>query len=196
MNRIARILHISDLHFVEELTAEGSTVIKSIIKRKARTILQKSHSYYRLVQLSDGLRQQQRDIVLCTGDLTTDGSPQAFNTALKFLTEKEIRHDHRVVAYGLEATPERRVLIPGNHDRFGGKLLPLQRRNSYFEEAVFKGAREYPYSIGYQDPSAGDDPWTILFFVFDSTPSPIVKFWAGARIARGHIRTPECHWLV
>ena len=65
----------------------------------------------------------------------------------------------------------RRILLPGNHDRFEGGLIPGQRLSNLFEN-ILGIERQYPYVVGYQpsnQPGKSDGPpLTLLFFVFDS----------------------------
>jgi DNA repair exonuclease SbcCD nuclease subunit len=195
MSAIATMLHISDLHFVKQLDEPG--------RRGKHTLLAKSHSYDKLIAFNETLQEIQNragkyDIVLATGDLTTDGSKEAFNTALEFFESDEIRRSNpsRLIAYGLNAGSNRRLLLPGNHDRYGGRRFPLQRSSNSFE-TIFQSAASYPYSVGYRRSAAVSDPSqpTLIFFVFDSTPPPTAKFWAWDRIARGQVTKSECQWL-
>src|SRR5437867_11482140 len=101
MSDIATVLHISDLHFVEDLETEGR-------RWRTRAFLAKSHSFGKLRALNKALYELEKagrmyDLVLATGDLTTDGSKEAFRTALEFIEQAKISRGDlaRLVAYGL-----------------------------------------------------------------------------------------------
>jgi 3',5'-cyclic AMP phosphodiesterase CpdA len=93
---------------------------------------------------------------------------------------------------GLFTTPERRLVIPGNHDRFKGKLWPKQRHTVRFED-FFGTKKDYPYSVGFRRP--GGSSAALLFFVFDSTPSVASFFNPFESVARGRLEEASCDFI-
>lgn len=205
----ATVLHISDLHFSKKLTEKGRELRSNAIFPGV-----KSHSFAKIDALS-GLfwdltlvQKLKIDILLATGDITTDGSDDALKTALKFFEEEDIfdGNPRRLIAKGLGVTRERRLVIPGNHDRYLGakNVIPQQKSSSQLEQ-IFSTPTSYPYVVGYRRPeeiSKAETP-ALIFYVFDSTlreekPSGLVnkaKDYA-YRIARGRVERAECRWMV
>jgi len=201
MTRIATLLHISDLHFTQNLTEKGR-------QHWMKMCGVKSHAFGRIDALSkkvDELRSigKRPDIVLATGDISTDGSEESLSTALEFIESEEIYRStpKRLVTKGLGVSTSQRIVIPGNHDRYAGSWLPFQKP-SVFLEKVFRTPDKYPYVVGYRRAEYASDPNepALLFFVFDSTASELASFskvytpWY--RIARGRIEDAECRWLI
>jgi 3',5'-cyclic AMP phosphodiesterase CpdA len=206
---IAKVLHLSDLHFVKELTEEGRA-----LHAKARDLLKaKPHSFAKLEALAVRVKFLEEqggrfDLILGTGDLTTNGSSAALRTALEFLEKDEVRmgSPSRPIVEGLSADKSRRLLLPGNHDRYTRSWVPFQSRSDVFETVLGTSDR-YPYVVGYRNPARTNDTdeRALLFFVFDSTPSAAVSYaWSGPgsskfgalkRIARGRLEGRECRWL-
>lgn len=201
MSHIATLLHISDLHLVEELTEEGRPLgIKG----------PNSHSYAKLEAFSatvfdiTALHQKQIDLVIVTGDVTTEGSPEALKAALEFIEAEDIYRytPQRRVLRGLNAKAANRIVIPGNHDRYEGhyKPVPQQRGNNLLEE-VFGSSQTYPFAVAYrrsgtefeagaQDANA-DSP-AVIFFVIDSTLVQPDRRDFHNKVARGRIDLGEC----
>jgi hypothetical protein len=96
-------------------------------------------------------------------------------------------------AFGLGAAANRRLLIPGNHDRYGGGRLPFQRPGREFEDEL-NSKGEYPYAVGFRPASTELDSkaLSLIFFVYDSTPPPWRSLRPWNRIARGHVGDAEC----
>jgi hypothetical protein len=109
----------------------------------------------------------------------------------------------RAVSLGLGFPPDRRIVIPGNHDRYfmRGPLRPFQVPNSLLERS-FSGPASYPYVIGYRNAARREDVTVpaLAFFVFDSTPSVrTFRIWKRTPtrlIACGHVHEAERRWLV
>jgi 3',5'-cyclic AMP phosphodiesterase CpdA len=185
-----RLLHISDLHLVEDITEEGRSL--------GRPILAATHSFNMARLLGkrvDGFNPK-FDLVLATGDLTTDGRRGSFETVLQYFQSGPSSGENkmRIRNFGLNAGKARRLLIPGNHDRFGGELVPNQRHSDVFEK-VLGTPHPYPYVVGYRPPGREPTSLTLLFFVFDSTlpegrESSGWSGWARA-IAQGRIGSEE-----
>jgi len=184
---IGRIAQLSDFHFVRQLTHE-----KRAFYKKGRA---KGHCFSRLVALARQMDRLERldgrfDAVLCTGDLATDGSPAALATCLSYIENEEVRAGEPSQAYtlGLNASAQRRLLLPGNHDRWTRKYAGFQVQGAAFERALGLPT-EYPYVVGLRGQGTANEPdeSAILFFVFDSTPGVFVNFWWWDRLARGRL---------
>jgi 3',5'-cyclic AMP phosphodiesterase CpdA len=149
------------------------------------------------------------DLLLVTGDLATDGSEQAMGTA-KAVLDGDIRQGptNRLVYDGVRVPAERRIVLPGNHDRYRSKVLLSQDYNNTFLEEHFGKRGEYPYVVGYRRPEYRSDSSapTLVFFVFDSTPSPAavgtrefrrnVLGYGYNMAASGKVERAECRRLL
>lgn len=190
---IGTIAHISDLHFTQKLTEKG--------RRRWTKGGLKSHSFAKTEALAGEFRKFRRwglDVVVATGDISTDGDIGSLETARKFLETDRIYEypPRRLLGRGLALEPERCLIVPGNHDRYGQGPVPLQTGFLSFESVFSEPDEGYPYVIGCQlKPSAYISTPAIIFFVFDSTLPKDVPAAAWNRIARGHIRETECTWL-
>nr|QEO74111.1 hypothetical protein [uncultured bacterium] len=166
-----RLLHVSDFHLVEDIREPGST--------KWRPLGAPTHSYETVRNLARVVRNlnPDYDLVLATGDLTTDGSREAFETARQFIQSGSLSggKSMRIATFGLSAGVGRRILLPGNHDRFGNELLAGQRSSSVFEE-MLDTHKGYPYVVGFRPPNWDSTALTILFFVFDSNLHEVPAF--------------------
>jgi predicted phosphodiesterase len=202
MSHIATLLHISDLHLVQALTEEGRSLwIKG----------PKTHAYAKIDAFSatifeiEEINQKQIEAVVVTGDVTTDGSVESVKTALEFIEGKDIYRftPRRRILRGLGAKAGRRIVIPGNHDRYGGQYRPIPQQvgNSVVED-IFGTQKEYPYVVGCRrdgnqlepDSSASNvkSP-AVIFFVIDSTlVQPDRKDFYN-KVARGRIELGECN---
>src|SRR5215212_9675883 len=150
MTTIATLLHISDLHFTQNLTEKGR-------QHWAKMCGVKSHAFGRVDALSKKIDELRSigwgpDLILATGDVSTDGSEEALATALEFVESEKVYRGspQRLVTKGLGATIKNRIIIPGNHDRYTG-WLPLQRATTRFEKA-FSAPDKYPYVVAYRRP--------------------------------------------
>jgi 3',5'-cyclic AMP phosphodiesterase CpdA len=183
------MLHVSDLHFVGDLTERGRRLwVKRFVK---------SHAFAKIDALAQNVsdfrrKGRQIDVTIVTGDISTDGSNDSLRTALNFIEESEIRRDGRLITTGLAAVAETRLVIPGNHDRYS--LLPFQAGSKNLEE-VFQTPRNYPYAVGFPTKGSVTEA-SVVFFAFDST----LPDWVGtpiiSRIAQGVLFEAECAWLV
>jgi 3',5'-cyclic AMP phosphodiesterase CpdA len=200
MANIANMLHLSDLHFVKELTERGRTMW-------LRKTGLKTHSFGRIDALSAKLQEfslsgKNADVLLATGDISTDGSEESLRTALDFFESGDIHMGtpRRLVTTGLGVGANRRVILPGNHDRYAGNWSIGQEPSDRLE-SVFGSPATYPYVVGYRRPELRSDPKVpaLLFFVFDSTATDLARSeWHNPlyRIARGRLESAECRWLV
>ena len=127
-------------------------------------------------------------MVAATGDLTTDGTAKFFEAVLRYIRGGPLSGDNpmRTALFGMGAGEGRRVLIPGNHDRYEGAKIGLQTITSRFED-LLGTSRTYPYVRGFRPQAKEKDGLTVLFFVFNSTltttekhhPFPLHKMAAG-----------------
>ena len=212
-NYFATIAQISDLHFIEDITEEGRRLwLKKFVK---------SHAYAKVqaLQISlDKLQLERRsyapdeqiDLLLATGDISTDGSHEAMTTARSFIRDRQVwvggsRGPSRPVAVdgvavrGMGLDRSRLLVIPGNHDRYTAAFLPVQRPSLELEQ-VFELENRYPYVVGYRRPQFRNNIGqpALIFFVLDSTP-PEFKFFKWYEIhkltARGRLTDGDCVFL-
>jgi 3',5'-cyclic AMP phosphodiesterase CpdA len=160
-----RLLHISDLHIVEDLPDPR--------RGGSPTAWQKTHNFEttRMAGQAIDSLQPKFDCLVATGDLTAEGKRESFETVLQYVQGGSISGENRmrIAARGLGAGRDRRLMLPGNHDRFEGKPMPGQRV-SYLMEEVLGTPTHYPYLRAYRPPtSKNTSDLTLLFFVFDST---------------------------
>lgn len=198
MPHIATLLHISDLHLSRELMEDG----RSLWIMGPRT-----HAYAKIDALSatvfeiEEVNCKQIDAVVVTGDVTTDGSPESLRTALEFIEQKDIYrlNPPRRVLRGLNANSTRRIVIAGNHDRYGGHYIPLpqQAGNSDLEK-ILATPREYPFVVGCRrldnsTESASANHPAVILFVIDSTLVQPNRWDFHHKLARGRIELGECN---
>ena len=191
-----RIIHLSDLHFVENLKTEGNSFGRG-------RFLTNSHKYRFYTHLVDSLEATigsatPADVCVATGDISTDGSAASLATALKVFGRQKATAGsavERIETYPLGDYFRHRLVLPGNHDRFKA-WLPFQLRSSRLEQA-FDTPRSYPYLRAVKTAASLPD---VLFFVFDSTQNPDIlggrfQFRPDLRIARGMILPGDWQWL-
>ncbi|HYD80382.1 MAG TPA: metallophosphoesterase [Paucimonas sp.] len=109
------VFHISDLHISEHLL------------RGAEKGFYFPHRYGHNVQaflaLDDIVKRSDWDLLLITGDISRIGNIQSFESVRNWL-ENEILFGETRVGLNLSKKPGRKYLvIPGNHDRFGGRMV-------------------------------------------------------------------------
>src|SRR6185369_16311485 len=140
---LIRLAQISDLHFIKDLTEKGR-------KYYLKQFLTRSHAFDKISDLSRELLRIQHpmwgkdiDVLIATGDISTDGSKDALQTALGFIENQEVRDDHGVlITHGLDKQRHQRLVLPGNHDRFTATWFP-QQVSSRELESVFKIGKSY-----------------------------------------------------
>jgi 3',5'-cyclic AMP phosphodiesterase CpdA len=185
------IIHISDLHFVDSLTERGRRVwgklgVNSHSFARADAL---SREIYKIRRLRDAVGTE--SILLVTGDISTSGDKESLQTAKAFLESEEMHEQGRLVTYGLGFRADRRVVVAGNHDRYGSVPLIQRASNTSFEE-TFGSPSRYPYLVAHAHGSSGR---SIVFFVFDSTLIRPGDEFLWNRVARGRIEDAECDWL-
>lgn len=197
---IARILQISDLHFTSKLANKA----RAFYKRPFLFAKAKGHAFDRIVSLSRQVATLERqsgkfDLMLATGDLSTDGSSASLSNVLEYIQKEEVRDGGpRIATRGLNADANRRILLPGNHDRYTRAWIGFQEQGSVFETTL-QTQDKYPYVAGYRRPGAPNDPDepAVLFFIFDSTPSKFADIWQPwRRLARGRLEPGEVDTAV
>jgi 3',5'-cyclic AMP phosphodiesterase CpdA len=213
LDSFASVLQVSDLHFIEKFTERGKHLWLKVPPKFRGGMLEhlfggsKSHSFAKAAALAhkvEELRFLGRDfgVLLATGDLSTDGSPSALNTAREFVEESDIHRGMpcRRVSAGLGFPATKRIVLPGNHDRYRSRYWPFQRASSALED-VFELSGRYPYIVGYRDANQREDVNVpaLIFFVFDSTPSIVAaddwRWSYRRRPAVGRIEPSERDWL-
>lgn len=188
--RFGTIAHISDLHFTQRLTEKGRTLWKKGGLN--------SHSSAKAEALAGEFRKLRRwglDVVIATGDISTDGTVGSLETARRFL-ESEVIYEYpprRLIGHGLGIEPKKCLVIPGNHDRYSEGLVPQQTGFTAFEAVFSEPEGGYPFVVGYQLPGqTGQKVPAVLFFVFDSTLPQDADAAKWDRVARGYVRVAEC----
>lgn len=196
MSEEFRIIHLSDLHFVQNLRTEGTSFGRG-------RFLTNSHKYRFYTHLIDSLEatigsHAPADVCLATGDISTDGSSASLATALtvfglqKTAAGSEIE---RIETFHLQDYFQHKLIVPGNHDRFKA-WRPIQLRSSQLER-TFGAPLSYPY---LRAAKTADPLPDVVFFVFDSTQNPDLlggrlRFRPDLRIARGLILPGDWQWL-
>ena len=113
-----RIAHISDLH----ITCFPRNPLKLFSKRflaLANHFLfrRKKHSLENIHSFLNFLKENQTDLLVITGDLTTSSQKKEFSIAQKLLQKVEIPC----------------IVIPGNHDKYTKKADRSNRFFSFFQ---------------------------------------------------------------
>jgi len=124
------ILHISDLHVAGDLFSPVSG-------------LTRSHDPDLFVALDRYWQTQPADYVVATGDISTDGQVKSLEAAKQFL-HASTPHPGTSAAVGFRLpSRDKLFMVPGNHDRYGGRFLPINRQITNFE-TVFGGSFQNP----------------------------------------------------
>lgn len=177
-----RMLHISDLHFVDDIA--GST---------PWYMPQAPHGKDKMRSLAITLKGLERHVLVATGDLSTKGTEAALRNVEAYFQREAILNKSGMSAatFGLFNAGVHQILLPGNHDRFDDNMIAIQDpdENRNFERILLRN-REiiYPYVDVFQMSKDEEAPPTLLFFVFDSNlkKTPKLGDLAGA-FARGQI---------
>ncbi|MGD1154048.1 MAG: metallophosphoesterase [Syntrophales bacterium] len=188
----AVFMHISDLHFGEDLDRTKKT---QKVKQKIQEFFRKKilPSFIpplipedrvicdRLAILVDDINKERRiDYLIVSGDLTAIGDIASFENVKKFLGNP---FDAQIP--GLSFEEGRLLLVPGNHDTISNKYgffgNPGNRLENYYQ--VFQ--RKLPYLVGPVDLKGKK----FTFFCFDSTSPEFVSF------SDGEIGDKEISWF-
>jgi len=169
------ILHISDLHVGGELFSPERG-------------LPRHHDPELFVALDGYWRAEPADYVVATGDISTDGQVGSLEAARQFLYGSVPRPDASTpVGLRLE-NHDRLFMVPGNHDRYAGRYLPISRQITNFE-SVFGDSYEHrgrPRAAGWM--TSGDLRLRVL--AIDSMGD---AGWAS--VAKGKVHEDDLDWL-
>jgi 3',5'-cyclic AMP phosphodiesterase CpdA len=195
---IASLLYVSDLHFFQRLSFKGGR------NWALKNIGVKGHSVAKVRVFARTIFTQRasegnEDILIATGDVSTDGTNRSLEIAKEFIEKGSVYEHGRLVSGGLAADRGQRIIVAGNHDRYGNWFLPYESETNRTLESVFQIRDQYPYLVGFRRPAQRADANlpTILLYVFDSTLTGDI---AGShnpqkRIARGIVTDQDCEWL-
>jgi 3',5'-cyclic AMP phosphodiesterase CpdA len=169
------ILHISDLHVAGELFSPE----RGLPRRHDPDLFAALDGYW---------KAEPADYVVATGDISTDGQVQSLEAARQFLTGAVPRPGaSAAIGLGL-ADPARLFLVPGNHDRYAGRYLPISNQITNFE-SVFGdrfGNRGRPRAAGWL--TSKDLRLRVL--AIDSMGA---AGWAS--VAKGKVHDDDLDWL-
>ena len=111
--RRVRIAHISDLHIGEDLVDGGDDNV--YISGRA------GHDVHALIALGRTLRTLEIDVLVVSGDVTRIGNNQSFLNFNTWLQDKIFKNGNLPGANIIDRSIPC-IIVPGNHDRFGGTL--------------------------------------------------------------------------
>jgi 3',5'-cyclic AMP phosphodiesterase CpdA len=145
-----RVLHVSDVHVTVALTAlpwrdMANKRFVGAVNYQLRRHKQFQHAARKLEQLADFARQQQVDLVICTGDYTALGTEVEFKAARAAITS-------------LSQIGKGYVTVPGNHD--------LYLKDSQLDRRFERHFGEFLKSDAIPG-AAVDGPWPIARLVGD-----------------------------
>jgi 3',5'-cyclic AMP phosphodiesterase CpdA len=91
-----------------------------------------------LLQVQDRDPVPEFDLAVVTGDLLTEPfSQKSYDEfAYRWLTERFIDPPHNQLEIGLELSPDRLVVIPGNHDRFHQAQATTYEQSLFFQSRL------------------------------------------------------------
>lgn len=132
---MAKIVHISDLHISEHILRGPS--------RDAYLPHRYGHDVAAFLALDSFLKNSDWDLLLVTGDVSRIGNVSSFEWARNWL-ENEIVFGQTRIGLNLSKSDSKHyVMVPGNHDRFNGKLTQSSLDNYHKEfQPVQSGAVE------------------------------------------------------
>ncbi|MBI2469653.1 MAG: metallophosphoesterase [Planctomycetes bacterium] len=135
---MARIFHLSDLHIDKVALPDQHRFFRGLeghnieVWRAFRT-----HFLSRLKETNDDY------FIIVTGDLTATGHPDCFELCTELLFNKPTSTLSKEI--GLRLPNEKFLIIPGNHDSYGGKVA-LENTLTAFN-GHFHPSAEYPITI-------------------------------------------------
>ncbi|MFK8333040.1 metallophosphoesterase family protein [Pseudomonas sp. BJa5] len=129
------IVHISDLHIAERLF-ETRRFLPYLPHRHG-------HDNQAFLALDSFLKTFDWDLLIITGDISRTGRAESFGLVKNWL-DNEITFGANKIGLNLSKSKSRRyVVVPGNHDRFNGKLKQHSLDNYHDEfPAIHAGAIE------------------------------------------------------
>jgi predicted phosphodiesterase len=136
MTTSIRVVHVSDLHFSEQLLTPPN------LKAPHRY----GHDVAALFELDSKLKDLKWDILLVSGDVTRVGSPDSFLLVRNWLRE-HITTGQKKFGLDLQTSGQYFAVVPGNHDRFNGHF---QQRglDGYLHEFPWPDGRKIQFAIG------------------------------------------------
>src|SRR5678815_3126756 len=123
---VVRVAHISDIHFGD-----------SVVPRDADSSIpgRKPHDIKIFTALTHALRYETDfDLLVLSGDLSQQGHASSFHYIHNWLAQSFIGPDGLRLGLDLESRGIEFIVVPGNHDRFGGTRLGPQREDHAFED--------------------------------------------------------------
>jgi 3',5'-cyclic AMP phosphodiesterase CpdA len=128
-----RIIHISDLHFLQKLVNRGLKVEAEM------------HNEHKMTALNNALRMLSADLIVVTGDLTNFGDSESLDLARKQLQEMRQISD-----------AEKVLCVPGNHDTLVDRAQAIQNGPLYYRvflKVVSLASREVDMArtLGHSD---------------------------------------------
>ncbi|KDM93106.1 metallophosphoesterase family protein [Photobacterium galatheae] len=110
-----KIIHISDLHISESLFKEPTSNFKLPHRY--------GHNIQAFLSLDAYLKENEWDLLVITGDVSRIGNSESFVHVRNWLEGEHINGAHKIGLKLADSVHKQYVLIPGNHDRFNGKLV-------------------------------------------------------------------------
>lgn len=109
-----KIVHISDLHISEHILRDPSQSFKFPHRY--------GHDVQAFLSLDSYLKENEWDLLVITGDITRIGNVESFENVRNWLEGQLLLGGHKIGLRLTEIEGKDYVLIPGNHDRFNGKV--------------------------------------------------------------------------
>lgn len=162
-----RVLHVSDVHVTVALTdlpwrEMVNKRLLGALNYKLRRFKQFQHAAQKLSALASFAKQQNVELVICTGDYTALGTEPEFAAA-------------RAAISGLAAIGSGYLTVPGNHDIYLNDSLEARRFERHF--GAFLKSDAVPGA-------ASDGPWPIVRLISDevavvavNSARPNPQFW-------------------
>jgi 3',5'-cyclic AMP phosphodiesterase CpdA len=150
-----------------------------------RTWLPRRHDPDLFAALDGYWKAEPADHVVATGDISTDGQVQSLEAARQFLTGAVPRPARRRDRLGPRG-PGQALLVPGNHDRYAGRYLPISNQITNFE-SVFGDRFEIAVARARRLVDIEDLRLRVL--AIDSMGD------AGCLVAKGKVHDDDLDWL-
>ncbi|ODY27630.1 metallophosphoesterase family protein [Vibrio parahaemolyticus] len=109
-----KIVHISDLHISEHILRDPSQSFKLPHRY--------GHDVQAFLSLDNYLKNSEWDLLVITGDVTRIGNVESFENVRNWLEGQLLLGGHQIGLKLNDIEDRDYVIIPGNHDRFNGKL--------------------------------------------------------------------------
>lgn len=109
-----KIVHISDLHISEHILRNPNT--------ESKLPHRYGHNIAAFLDLDRFLRETDWDLLLITGDISRIGSKESFESVRNWLENELVFGSTRIGLNLSKSNSRHYFIVPGNHDRFNGKL--------------------------------------------------------------------------